>query len=445
MGLNSSTPTDSAAEWEANRYCCLSRKDTDSTGETPLMVSPCDGAQHPTGDQESEAGKPQQVLKLATISSPACKALADEGWLEARPSEVSTAPTENEPEAEATPDAPEGALLEHPSVGSAQHFEGGCKRCCFFPKGRCVNGAACEFCHYPHENRKRSKRKGKKRRDNTAAQGEGDQEFILKSSSGSAESSDTDSGLDEIGKSAGAGAGAVAGTSAFGAVEGFAPVPVSGGVEPGAGRNRPERTNSGAPQQPRQMQADRLPARASNAHKEGATRRVDAAPPDACQGRKHRRAFVRGCAEPDHAGKVGAGMPMYVEGCPPAAVRDKQQPAFIRSELSSKRMAHGTFSPQGGTMYGSLESMRPWETRNGREPEALRWSATKASMTAGRVQQLRADVHGFHSAIACNSGLGHTLLRPGAEPIVEVGRVPLASFSTEQYGGFVGQLPSLPR
>lgn len=53
------------------------------------------------------------------------------------------------------------APLEQPSVGSRTHWEGTCKRCCFFAKDRCTNGADCEFCHYEHEKRRRIKRKRK--------------------------------------------------------------------------------------------------------------------------------------------------------------------------------------------------------------------------------------------------------------------------------------------
>lgn len=59
----------------------------------------------------------------------------------------------------AAPAPPPGAL--HPSVGSEGHASGVCKRCCFFPRGRCANGYDCTFCHYEHERRKRSKRKTK--------------------------------------------------------------------------------------------------------------------------------------------------------------------------------------------------------------------------------------------------------------------------------------------
>jgi len=49
-----------------------------------------------------------------------------------------------------------------PSIGSAEHAEGNCKRCCFFPKGRCQNGHDCRFCHFDHEKRKRLKKKKKR-------------------------------------------------------------------------------------------------------------------------------------------------------------------------------------------------------------------------------------------------------------------------------------------
>lgn len=58
------------------------------------------------------------------------------------------------------PKPPPGAL--HPSIGSERHALGACRRCCFFPRGRCLNGYDCEFCHYEHDKRKR-KNKTKKR------------------------------------------------------------------------------------------------------------------------------------------------------------------------------------------------------------------------------------------------------------------------------------------
>jgi len=42
-----------------------------------------------------------------------------------------------------------------PSLGSVGHSDGSCKRCAFFPKGRCQNGENCEHCHFDHVGRKR--------------------------------------------------------------------------------------------------------------------------------------------------------------------------------------------------------------------------------------------------------------------------------------------------
>jgi len=58
------------------------------------------------------------------------------------------------------PRPPPGAL--HPSLGSAGHSTGTCRRCCFFPRGRCANGYSCEFCHYEHDRRKRKNRSKKR-------------------------------------------------------------------------------------------------------------------------------------------------------------------------------------------------------------------------------------------------------------------------------------------
>jgi len=57
------------------------------------------------------------------------------------------------------PRPPPGAM--HPSKGSEEHYLGTCRRCCFFPRGRCANGYECTFCHYEHDKRKRKTRKGK--------------------------------------------------------------------------------------------------------------------------------------------------------------------------------------------------------------------------------------------------------------------------------------------
>jgi len=51
-----------------------------------------------------------------------------------------------------------------PSMGSLQHFAGECKRCNFYPKGRCQNGKDCTFCHFPHDKRKPSRQEKRERR-----------------------------------------------------------------------------------------------------------------------------------------------------------------------------------------------------------------------------------------------------------------------------------------
>jgi translation initiation factor 4G len=51
---------------------------------------------------------------------------------------------------------------ELPSVGSAGHEEGTCKRCAFFPKGRCKNGADCTHCHFDHPKQPRSRRRARR-------------------------------------------------------------------------------------------------------------------------------------------------------------------------------------------------------------------------------------------------------------------------------------------
>jgi len=60
-----------------------------------------------------------------------------------------------------------------PSAGSAGHGAGTCRRCCFFPKGRCNNGYDCNFCHFFHEKRKpKTKKKKHKRKKGRKARGE---------------------------------------------------------------------------------------------------------------------------------------------------------------------------------------------------------------------------------------------------------------------------------
>merc|ERR1719424_1364438 len=60
-----------------------------------------------------------------------------------------------------TQDETEQLIAEHngfPSIGSMGHFAGQCTRCCFHPKGRCLNGYDCKFCHFEHDARRRKKK-----------------------------------------------------------------------------------------------------------------------------------------------------------------------------------------------------------------------------------------------------------------------------------------------
>lgn len=68
---------------------------------------------------------------------------------------------------EETEDEVDQSNLPMPSRGSVGHFQGSCKRCCFFPRGRCMNGYDCEFCHFNHEKRKRKNKKKKSLRAST--------------------------------------------------------------------------------------------------------------------------------------------------------------------------------------------------------------------------------------------------------------------------------------
>lgn len=49
---------------------------------------------------------------------------------------------------------PCGKMDNLPSIGSAQHLAGECRRCNFYMKGRCRNGYDCKFCHMPHGRRR---------------------------------------------------------------------------------------------------------------------------------------------------------------------------------------------------------------------------------------------------------------------------------------------------
>merc|ERR1719238_1035686 len=63
--------------------------------------------------------------------------------------------------------AAEQRVAPLPSVGSADHFKGTCKPCCFKLRQRCSMGARCKHCHFDHE---KVSRPGKKTRDRVRRQ-----------------------------------------------------------------------------------------------------------------------------------------------------------------------------------------------------------------------------------------------------------------------------------
>merc|ERR1719453_1699530 len=67
-------------------------------------------------------------------------------------------------DSEESPSDPEVVPDGLPSIGSLKHSIGECKRCNFYPKGRCQNGYDCQFCHLPHEKRKPSRQEKRERR-----------------------------------------------------------------------------------------------------------------------------------------------------------------------------------------------------------------------------------------------------------------------------------------
>jgi len=136
-----------------------------AAGEGPLpavlyRMSPTSAKAAGYWNIESSARSNHSFQMQATASShtqdDAAEVLAEVG------STASTSDDEGEGRRvlpEYTPDA------KLPSLGSASHGLGQCKRCCFEPKGRCMNGENCQFCHFAHEKRKpKHKKKAKKSR-----------------------------------------------------------------------------------------------------------------------------------------------------------------------------------------------------------------------------------------------------------------------------------------
>jgi hypothetical protein len=89
-----------------------------------------------------------------------------------------------------------------PSIGSVGHNDGSCKRCAFFPKGRCLNGADCTHCHFDHVSRPRARklrpfhtgmpRKGSEMHEDQSMDQDSDEDSYSKSASTSVEAENED-------------------------------------------------------------------------------------------------------------------------------------------------------------------------------------------------------------------------------------------------------------
>lgn len=76
------------------------------------------------------------------------------------PSKLNSETLLQTPQSAATIPTPATCPPGLPSAGSVGHASGQCSPCCFHPRGRCVNGQSCSFCHFGHEKRRRKKRAG---------------------------------------------------------------------------------------------------------------------------------------------------------------------------------------------------------------------------------------------------------------------------------------------
>jgi len=121
------------------------REDTSEEGDDEQDAAPSESSTSDEGSDEENEG--------AEVTSPSDAGAAD-----------ALSPC--------TPGAVE-SLGPLPSLGSAEHAQGTCKRCNFFPKGRCQNGANCTFCHFPHDKRKPSRQEKRDRRAARLLQREG--------------------------------------------------------------------------------------------------------------------------------------------------------------------------------------------------------------------------------------------------------------------------------
>jgi len=114
-------------------------------------------------EDTSEEGENEKV-QAKLVADDSC---SDEGSDDDAEEEDGFSPLASD-ENELSPHTPGPSSMKNlgplPSIGSAEHVLGTCKRCNFYPKGRCQNGANCTFCHYSHDKRKPSRQEKRDRR-----------------------------------------------------------------------------------------------------------------------------------------------------------------------------------------------------------------------------------------------------------------------------------------
>jgi len=137
-------------------------------------VSPTSGEVEECFVYEDDAAQQQDAPKKEEPSLTCMPCTATETNEEKEPTFSSAATVGSEDEESEGEDGEEGEATfaewkegdPLPSLGSALHAAGECRRCNFFAKGRCRNGQDCTFCHLPHERRKLSRQE---KRDQQAA------------------------------------------------------------------------------------------------------------------------------------------------------------------------------------------------------------------------------------------------------------------------------------
>ena len=149
-------------------------KDTDSASESTETPSACG---EPDGETASASADDNVAGTSADSDLESCGDCGEEDFDESEDESDedesdSDSGSEGDFDEVCCPECPQEmpAPEDLPSLGSAAHFDGTCRRCVFFHKGRCMNGHDCGFCHYSHEKRKRkNKKKSKAARARRAA------------------------------------------------------------------------------------------------------------------------------------------------------------------------------------------------------------------------------------------------------------------------------------